>query len=432
MSDTENFKKFIDNIKIDNLDLIAQRYKGVTKRLNKDFRDTDSDEANSRRIGSMGRFTAIKGISDLDMAYFIPTSSRNSYKAKLPKDLLYEVRDSIKKTYSTSTVKADGQIVSITFSSHVIEVLPCFKMADGSLEYPDTNDGGSWKITKPLDEIQIFTEFDADTNGNLRHLCRMVRAWRNEVGLQMGGLLIDTLAYKFLKEKTEYQSNGYSKYGLMLKSFFAFIGSIPKEQEVVKAPGSNQNVKIKTPFQAKAKKAAKRCQEAVGEENAGKRAKIWRNILGRNFPLPETIKKASLLEHSGLNQTEEFIEDYHPVDIRYNLQIDCDVSQNGFRGDSLRGMLNRAIPLLAKKKLSFRITGHSIPVDFSLKWKVLNKGPEAIKRNQIRGQILRDNGNGRKEEKTSFKGEHLVEAYALVDNVCVARSRITVPITNNI
>ncbi|MDR1974389.1 MAG: hypothetical protein LBQ31_06905 [Bacteroidales bacterium] len=41
---------------------------------------------------------------------------------------------------------------------------------------------------------------DTEWNKNLRRLCRMARAWKDMWDIPIGGLLIDTLAYNFLKD----------------------------------------------------------------------------------------------------------------------------------------------------------------------------------------------------------------------------------------
>jgi hypothetical protein len=94
-------------------------------------------------------------------------------------------------------------------------------------------------------------------------------------------------------------------------------------------------------------------------------------------------------------------------------------------------MLAQRIPLLARKSLEFTIAEIDVPGDYSIAWKVLNRGAEARSRNQIRGQILPDQGQHRRTESTSFKGDHVVECYAIKDGVVVAKDRIHVPITTN-
>ena len=55
---------------------ISTRYKRITKQLNGTFWNTDSDTAHSLYIGSYGRDTAAKGVSDLDMYFQLPSSGR--------------------------------------------------------------------------------------------------------------------------------------------------------------------------------------------------------------------------------------------------------------------------------------------------------------------------------------------------------------------
>ena len=78
-------------------------------------------------------------------------------------------------------------------------------------------------------------------------------------------------------------------------------------------------------------------------------------------------------------QTEEFIEDKYPVDIKYNLEIDCRVTQNGYRPMELRDMLAKHFPLKADKRLEFFIVTNDVDKPYEIKWKVLNRGEEAEK-----------------------------------------------------
>ncbi|MDE5307708.1 hypothetical protein PY546_15635 [Providencia stuartii] len=134
-----------------------------------------------------------------------------------------------------------------------MEVQPVFEQDDGSFKYPDTYNGGSWKITKPLDEIKAMKEFVDQKNKNLRKLCKMARAWKNKHGVGMGGLLIDTLAYNFLKSRTDYDNRSAAFYDWMCRDFFLYLSEEPNKDYYL-ALGSNQRVNVKSKFQRKAKK----------------------------------------------------------------------------------------------------------------------------------------------------------------------------------
>ena len=81
-----------------------------------------------------------------------------------------------------------------------------------------------------------------------------------------------------------------------------------------------------------------------------------------------------------------------------------------------------------QRELTFEVVDHSVPKGFVLYWKVLNRGSEAIRRDCIRGQITPDMGQHSKSESSSFRGEHVVECYAVLNGVVVATDRIHVPI----
>src|SRR5258708_40323661 len=106
------FRSFGLNIQVQDGGTISMRYKRITKQLNTDFWNTTSDTAHSLYVGSYGRNTATKGFSDLDMIFELPDPlyyKYNSYFYNGQSALLQCVRTSMRKTYSTSDIGADGQ-----------------------------------------------------------------------------------------------------------------------------------------------------------------------------------------------------------------------------------------------------------------------------------------------------------------------------------
>ena len=67
MTTAQAFEKLVSNIVLDNDEQLSNRYKAITKNLNQRFRNSVSETENSLQVGSYGRYTGIKGISDLDM-----------------------------------------------------------------------------------------------------------------------------------------------------------------------------------------------------------------------------------------------------------------------------------------------------------------------------------------------------------------------------
>ena len=286
------FSTFCGNLQVQDGGTISLRYRTITRRLNTDFWDTTSETAHSLYVGSYGRNTAIQGFSDLDMVFHLPYSvyvTYNNYSGNGQSALLQAVRQSIQKTYSTTNIGADGQVVQVPFTDGItFEVVPAFENNDVSFTYPDANDGGSWRITNPRPEIEAIRNRNYACNGNLIRLCRMMRSWKNEWVVPMGGLLIDTLAYQFIVD-WQYKDKSYLYYDFMCRDFFRFMADQDRDQQYWRAPGSNQYVYRNGLFEWKANSCYNIACEAIAHEMATPKREWsakqkWREIFGTSFP----------------------------------------------------------------------------------------------------------------------------------------------------
>ena len=268
---------------------VSYRYHRITQQLNESFRGYSNENANSLYVGSYGRDTAIH-VSDIDMLYVLPYADYlrfNAYAWNGQSAMLQEVRAAIAQTYPQTFLKGDGQVVVVEFSDGIrFEVVPCFENCDGSFTYPDSNDGGHWKTTNPRPEIETIRVIDINANNNLRRLCRMVRAWKEQWDVSMGGLLIDTLAYKFLKD-WKYRNESFTYYDWLTRDFFEYLSNVDDQQSYWYAVGSNQLIFPRGNFSYKAKRAYNLSLEAVVFEEKKyewSANQKWREIYGTKFP----------------------------------------------------------------------------------------------------------------------------------------------------
>lgn len=428
MKTSEIFDALLENLKVgETATTVASRRDQITKALNKDFRSKDGCTDYRLMVGSFGRHTAIKSVSDLDMVFILPPGIRSSYDGDSgPRRILERVRDDLKARYKDTDISVDQCVVRVQFTSNAFkfEVQPAFEKADGSFDYPDTK-AAAWKVTKPRDEITATKECNDRTSTNMRHLARMARAWKNANGVVMGGLLIDTLVHRFFSQTDDYDSAGTGSFDQMARDFFEFLKDEPNRDYYL-ALGSNQRVGVKAQFQPKAKKAYNRCLEAIEAEGKVSANKKWREVFGTAVPLASSTSEAS----RSYRDTEEFIESKHPVDVTETVTIDCEVTQDGWRPTRLREMLRTGALLKADRTLTFRVTRSTVDEPYMLRWKVLNRGAEAERRDMIRGRITDLTSSKSRVEHSDFKGEHVVECYVVKDGVVVARDRIDVPIIN--
>lgn len=268
----------------------AYRTSRITKAVNARFRNIDSDASYRFYVGSMGRRTAIPSVSDVDLLVELPASvfhQYNAYGGNKQSSFLNAVRLALQTTYPSSKISGDGQVVVISFTDNVTyEVLPAFLAENGGYIFADTNNGGSWKSCWPKQEMRAFADLDAACNKNLIELSRMVRAWRNTNSVPMNGMLIDTLAYQFMKT-WPYREKSYLFYDYMTRDFFHFLANQNTEQAFWLAPGSNSYVWRKGDFEYKARQAELRALEAITHQSAGhdwSARQGYKVIYGTSFP----------------------------------------------------------------------------------------------------------------------------------------------------
>lgn len=291
ISVSNDFSRFCSNLRLSDtvVSNIKTRYHAITKRINQDFWGSDSDTSHSLYVGSYGRGTCIY-TSDVDIVVELPWScytKYNDYSGNGQSALLQAVKNSLQKTYSSSSVSADGQVVDINFSDGVkFEVVPAFRYSDDSgYCYPDTNNGGSWKSMDPKAEIDALNLQNTLSNKNLKRLCRMIRVWNSNHLVLMSGILIDTIAYRFIQDY-QYADKSYTFYDWMSRDFFKYLLDNSDKAYWLK-PGSNERVYKKYGFKSDAEKAYNKCLEALEDYNkdyAYSWHQVWREIYGTKFP----------------------------------------------------------------------------------------------------------------------------------------------------
>ena len=161
-----------------------------------------------------------------------------------------------------------------------------------------------------------------------------------------------------------------------------------------------------------------------------KAMQAWQGFFSHDFWATsiESNPAQNFVAHSARGANEQFINEMFPVKIQYSLSIDCDVSADGFRPQSLFNIIKLYRYLSRNKKLRFYISNTDAPLhQCDIYWKVRNVGAEAERRNCVRGEIKKTNLREQKES-SDFNGPHFVECYLVQNGFCVAKAKIDVPI----
>lgn len=218
---------------------VSVRYKTVTRAINQNFWNSDSDTDHSLYVGSYGRNTAIN-TSDIDILVELPEPffiQLNRREGNIQSSLLQSIRKTLREKYPKSDIHADGQVVQISFSDGIeFEIVPAFKQENGKYKYPDTNQGGKWRSTNPKAEQQTMQRKNKISNGLLFDTCKHIRYIRDNFFASdyLSGIVIDSFVFsainfwewlppgvpsefpagtyeKQLLEKFEYHSNTFSQ-----------------------------------------------------------------------------------------------------------------------------------------------------------------------------------------------------------------------------
>ena len=291
MGVAEDFQNFRSAylIRQDQMESISYRYKRITKQLNIDFWNTESETAHSLYIGSYGRDTAARGVSDIDIYFRLPGSiyaQYHNYVGNGQLALLQAVRSSMQHTYPSTVLKGDGQVVTVNFTDGItFEVLPGFANASDSVTFPDSNDGESWKTCNPQAEMAAFSERNAEANHNLKAICRMARIWKSQHNAAISGMLIDVLAYQFI-DSWSYKDKSYLYHDFLVRDFFEYISHADADQNWWKAPGSGSWVHRNGKFEVKAKAAHQAALDAIQHTTNGQAwaaRQDWQLVFGTNY-----------------------------------------------------------------------------------------------------------------------------------------------------
>lgn len=172
-------------------------------------------------------------------------------------------------------------------------------------------------------------------------------------------------------------------------------------------------------------------KDDCSEEDA---IQAWYGFFNHDYWSRQTAESAnySLVSNSttgvrSFAETEQFIDDLFPVKLDYTVNVSCIVSGDGWRQKPISeflSILKRFLPHNFEIRCS--VVSTTAPAPYDIYWKVKNTGPEAERRNQVRGQIL--NKGTSIVEHTNFYGNHYIECYIVKSGTCVAKKRINIPI----
>jgi Second Messenger Oligonucleotide or Dinucleotide Synthetase domain len=238
------------------------------------------------KVGSYGRGTACTARTDLDMLFILPdevcgrvsnvVGNKQSY-------LLREVKDALTFTFPRTNLRADGQVILAPFDTYDVEVVPAFRLPDGTFLTANTADGGSWRVSNPAAEYNFLHTADTATDWKATRLTIMAKTWKSECNVELKSTSIEVLASIFVSQWA-HRDRDIFWYDWMIRDFFAFLSNYANGW--TRIVGTENIIQLGNEWQTKLETAYNRALKACAYEHSDQgllAALEWQKIFGDCF-----------------------------------------------------------------------------------------------------------------------------------------------------
>ena len=277
----KNFALFLENITLTQAqsDDAKTKYTGVCEKLFNAYYTGEYDESKKFLFGSYKTKTNVRPLTsdqDVDVLFKIPQETfdkYDAYESNGQEALLQEVRGILKEKYTTTDkIKAWGKVVLINFSDghHNVELLPALELDDKTFKIPNSENGGSWEIFNPREELEKFKISNENTHGLTRNLIKMMKSWAHNntsMSYKSHERLNDVIS--FLSEYYPV-GKGDVSYSKIVFDFYDFM--------------SNRCEKVLKSYIDTALERARKALEYEDNNKPKEASEEWRKIFGCNFP----------------------------------------------------------------------------------------------------------------------------------------------------
>jgi len=423
MTTQEQFDKYLaDHLNLTKEDIkkvqvhIELREKLETKL---EFKGKDDEETYSFLTGSYSRNTAIRPPKDVD--FFIVLNDKK-YGDLKPSELLNLLEKLLKEIFPDKTVFQQTHSATIEYDEEFgIDIIPAFEINSELYKIPHVSDNSdTWLESNPKVHGEKLTEANDSTSGLLVPIVKLLKAWKRDKCSYVKSFHLELLAIEILGN-SEIES-----YSTGLNLFFDNANNYLEDVCICDPANSSNFVDdYLTDDERKnlkylIKTEAIVAKNAIDFENNGetdKAIKEWDKIFTFN---PE--KKKSLTSKQSHEKNLLYSE---------NLQYKIKVTSKLFNptlNKYKENYYSNSRKLPKGWKLRFYVDTSNVPDPKKVFWQVVNTGQEAERAGDLRGEVLDDQGNNRRDEHTKYKGTHYVNCFVVKDNICIAKGRFFVQI----
>lgn len=274
------FSTFCNSIKLTAIQRedAKTKYTGVIEKLHDSYYNTEFDGSTKFLFGSYKTKTNVRPLAedqDVDILFKIPRETFNTFDAyenNGQSALLQEIKGHLNDKYtSTDKISGWGKVVLVQFNSHNVEVLPPLEQEDRTFLIPNAENGGSWDLFDPRNQVEEFQTSNTNTDGLTGELCRMIKTWvKNTTSLNYKSYKLLEDVMEFLDNEFEVSVN-YDEYHTVVKNFFDYMKN---------NCDSDIESHVKTAYDR-----AIKAIEYMDDDKPKEASEEWRKIFGNEFPI---------------------------------------------------------------------------------------------------------------------------------------------------
>ncbi|MGE4273809.1 MAG: cyclic GMP-AMP synthase DncV-like nucleotidyltransferase [Desulfitobacterium sp.] len=429
-------------------DLRAKRNTNI-RRLKSGLKEYNEEHGTSYSVsetftqGSMAMHTVIQNDSndyDIDVAIVFDSDNIKDLGALSVRNIVADAINRKKGNLGTEP-EVKTNCVRIKYSNgYHVDFAVYRRTKNGNGTYSYEHGGSAWRSRDPKAISNWFSDQIKSKGAKLRKTVRLLKTFsKSRSSWIMPGGLIQTVLCD------EQLSTGYDR---LDETFYYLMKNIRDRLkiyiEVYNPTDTGVSLLLKQSDRDKMDNLKSRLDTYVAkldvlfDSNCSKTDayNAWHEVFNHDYWTLASVTESASLSKSAyersaatFSNTEEFIEDEVNINEIYEVEIDCEATGDGFRTGPISTYIDRILKKFLPHNLSlkFYIKECNVPKPYDIWWKIRNVGPEAERRNCIRGDLLKTNLPERKES-TNFFGSHFVECYIIKNGVCVAIGHIDVPI----
>ncbi|GAA4749160.1 SMODS domain-containing nucleotidyltransferase [Actinomycetospora chibensis] len=435
----DRFDAFLEqtvNLRQSRIDQLDGRVTAISN-----FLQQRSDEFGDRFVelipqGSYAHGTIINPVGqtdEFDADVLVEVSENASWEAKDYVERLYQ-------SFGTSAVYAPmahrrSRCVFVDYANEFhLDAVPFLRRLGGN--YITNRNKNRYELTNPEGFNEWLDEKDRITGGNLVKVIRLMKYLRDYKNTFTVASVVLTI---LLAERVSHIAllqdiRSYESVPATLRSIISALDDHLSDHESMpniadpSCAGETYNHRwdpdLYTNFKAKLGLYRSWIDEAIEEADYDSSVDKWAQLFGDKFrqtSVPVELSNKTAAITAAIN--EQSIDGTFGIPVRIDPSLDFHITaraikkSGGLRRYTLSKQGNMA---LRGMELQFSIRSN-VPEPYDVYWKVRNRGDEAQRANQLRGQVVRDEGSRTRKESTAYVGRHFVEAYAVRDGVCVAK-----------